>query len=82
MTANYAIIRCKSHTSDILHQPINAEETQSLAFNVGIDVTFIPKPASAQGNHPNATQVNNEKDLYCALTGLDLDPIQMEVYPV
>ncbi|AWF43047.1 hypothetical protein CSC14_0556 [Proteus mirabilis] len=26
-------------------------------LTVGIDVTFIPKPASAQGNHPNATQV-------------------------
>ncbi|MER1884581.1 Abi family protein [Proteus mirabilis] len=57
VTANYAIIRCKkSHQIFYTNQSMQ-KRRKAWPLTVGIDVTFIPKPASAQGNHPNATQV-------------------------
>ncbi len=53
----YAIIRCKkSHQIFYTNQSMQ-KRRKAWPLTVGIDVTFIPKPASAQGNHPNATQV-------------------------
>ncbi|NMD51502.1 Abi family protein [Shewanella sp. DNRA4] len=54
---SYAIILCKkTHQVFYTNQGMQ-KRRKAWPLPVGIDVTFIPKPATAQGNHPNATQV-------------------------
>ncbi|HCG6696343.1 TPA: Abi family protein [Vibrio parahaemolyticus] len=56
-TAGYAIIRCKKSHQVFYTNKSMQKRRKAWPLPVGIDVTFIPKPAPAQGKHPNATQV-------------------------
>lgn len=55
--ANYAMIRCKKSGHVFFTNKSMQKRHKAWPLTVGIEVTFIPKPASNNGNYPNATQV-------------------------
>lgn len=55
-TTSFAIIRCKESHQVFYTNNAMQKRRRAWPLTIGVDVTFIPKPAT-QGHHPNATQV-------------------------